>query len=72
MDVAIPESGQYVHAFGRNDFGIRRYLQHADRADCSDALVFDDNDTIRERVPAKTINQTTADQREWFCLRERN
>ena len=72
MDVAIPESRQYVHAFGRNDFGIRRYLQHADRADSGNALVFDDDDAVRERVPAKTINQATADQREWFCLRERN
>src|SRR5262245_43019738 len=61
--VAIPEAGQHVHTFGGNDFGIGRDVQRANLADRSDALVFDDDHTVRERMTAKSINQSSTDQR---------
>ena len=63
MYVAIPEAGQHVHAFGGNDFGIGRHVQRANRADRSDALVFDYDHAVRERMTAEAVNQPSTDQR---------
>ena len=61
--MAIPEAGQHVHAFGGNDFGIGRHVECANGADRSDALVFDDDHAVRERMTAKAVNQPSTDQR---------
>ena len=61
VDVAIPETRQHVHAFGGNDFGIGWNLQRTDGANSLDALVFDDDHAVRERVAAKAVDQATAD-----------
>ena len=64
VNVAIPEARQHVHSFGGNDFGIARHWQRVDRADRHDAFAFDQDDAVRQRRPAETVNQTTADERE--------
>jgi len=70
--VAIPEAGEHVHAFGGNDFGIGRHVQRANRADRSDALVFDYDHAVRERMTAEAVDQATADQRNGTRLCRRN
>src|SRR5436189_5312404 len=50
-------------AFGGNDFGIGRHVQRANLADSSDALVFDYDHAVRERMTAKPVNQPSTDQR---------
>ena len=64
VNVAIPKAGQNRHAFGGNDFGIRRDLEGVDRADGGDALAFDHDHAVGERRPAEAVDQTTADQRD--------
>ena len=63
MYVAVPEAGQHVHAFGRNDFGIGGHLHRAYGTDGGDALVFDYDYAVRERMAAEAVNQPSTDQR---------
>ena len=63
MHVAIPQAGQHVHAFSGNDFGIGRHIQCANGPDLSDALVFDYDHAVGERMTAKAVNQPSTDQR---------
>src|SRR5690242_13778537 len=68
VDVAIPEPGQYIHAFGRNHFCIGRHLELAYGPDGGDALLLDDYYAIGQRMTTKTVDETTADQRKWAGL----
>ena len=63
VNVAIPEAGKHVHAFGGDHFGIFGDGQGSDLADGCDAFVVDQDDAVCERRPAETIDQPAADQR---------
>ena len=58
VDVAIPETGQHIHAFGGNDFRILRNRKCTDRADFRYAFAINQNDAVREwEFPKSSINR---------------
>ncbi len=63
VNVAIPEAGKDVHAFGGDHLGIFGDGQGSDLADGCDAFVVDQDDAVRERRPAETVDQPAPDQR---------
>jgi len=62
VDMAIPETGKQIHAFGRDDFGVVRHNQRSNLANRFDPFALDEDHAIRERRPAEAINQASANQ----------
>ena len=66
--MAIPQSWQHIHAFGGDDFRIRRWLKCAHRPNGGDALVFDDDHAVGQRMTTKTVNEAPTHQCKRTCL----
>jgi hypothetical protein len=63
VNVAIPETGQHVHAFSGDDFGVGGHLQRTNGPDSGDALIFDNDYAVRQWVAAEAVDETTTDER---------
>ena len=68
MDMAIPESRQYVHSFGRDHFCIGRHPEFAHGPHGGDALVLDNYHTVGQWMTAEAVDETTAHQHKRTCL----
>jgi hypothetical protein len=62
MDMRVPKSRQHIHPFGGNHFRTGRHLQFPHLADRLDSVALDQDDAVRQRRPAKPIDQSSADE----------
>ena len=71
VHVHVPQAGQHRHAFGRDDRRVRGHGQRLHRAYRNDALAFDQDDAVADRIAERAVDQGAAHHRHALRLRER-
>lgn len=62
VHVHVPQAGHHAHAFGGDDLRALGYLDVAHRADGLDALAFNNDDGIQQRLTSVAIDERAAHQ----------
>ena len=62
VHVHVPQAGHHAHAFGGDNLGSVRYLKLPHHTDGFDALAFNDNDRVLQRLSSVAIDERAAHQ----------